>query len=226
MDMRAPGCGDDVAPYLLGALDREDAERFERHLAGCELCQADVARLRPVIEALPATTEEVEPPRALRRRVMADVKRDAAERRRAARPARERRPAWLRPVPALAAACVLLVAGIGVGIGLSGDASRTVDGQVAIAGASAELRIDDGDGRLQVAGVPSPREDRVWQVWLVRDGGPPQPTDALFTTDHAGNASVGVPGDLDDVDRVLVSEEPRGGSRSPTTPPKIDIRLS
>ena len=57
MDVRPAGCGDDVAPYLLGALDRADAERFERHLEGCELCQADVDRLRPVVDALPATSQ-------------------------------------------------------------------------------------------------------------------------------------------------------------------------
>ena len=223
--MRPPGCGDDVAPYLLGALERDDAERFERHLEGCELCQADVERLRPAVDALPASAEQVAPPPELRSRIMAEVKRDAAARRRAAKPARAR-PAWLRPMPALAAACVLLLVGVGVGIGLSGGDARTVDGQVAIAGATAELEIDDGDGELRVSGMPSPPRDRVWQVWLVRDGGPPEPTDALFTTDRAGRASVGVPGDLDDVDRILVSEEPRGGSVQPTTAPQIDINLT
>jgi anti-sigma-K factor RskA len=224
--MRAPGCGDDVAPYLLGALQSPDAERFERHLAECELCRADLERLRPVVDALPATTDPVEPPPELRGRIMAEVRRDAAQRRRAEHAARSGRPAWLRPVPALAAACVLLLAGVAVGIGLSGGSSRTVDGQVAVAGGTATLRIDDGDGELRVAGLPSPPSDRVWQVWLVRGGGAPEPTDALFTTDREGRASVAVPGDLDDVDRVLVSEEPRGGSRAPTTTPKIDVRLS
>jgi anti-sigma-K factor RskA len=224
--MRAPGCGDDVAPYLLGALASADAERFERHAAECELCRADLERLRPVVDALPATTEPVEPPPELRGRIMAEVRRDAAQRRRAERTARTGRPAWLRPVPALAAACVLLLAGVVVGVGLDGGSSRTVDGQVAIAGGTATLRIDDGDGRLRVAGVPSPPRDRVWQVWLVRGSGAPEPTDALFTTDREGRASVAVPGDLEDVDRVLVSEEPRGGSLAPTTTPKIDVRLS
>jgi anti-sigma-K factor RskA len=225
MDMRPPGCGDDVAPYLLGALERPDAERFERHLAGCELCQADVERLRPAVDALPASAEQIAPPAELRARIMADVKREAAQRRRAEKPSRAR-PGWLRPMPALAAACVLLLVGVGVGIGLSGDETRTVDGQVAIAGATAELELDDGSGELHVTGMPSPPSDRVWQVWLVRGSDSPEPTDALFTTDRAGRASVGVPGDLEDVDRVLVTEEPRGGSPAPTTPPQIDIALT
>jgi anti-sigma-K factor RskA len=225
MDMRPPGCGEDVAPYLLGALERDDAERFERHLETCELCQADLERLRPAVDALPAAAEPLAPPAELRTRIMAEVKRDAAERRKAAKPARSR-PAWLRPIPALAAACVLLLVGVGVGIGLSGGETRTVDGQVAIAGATAQLEIDDGSGELRVTGMPSPPNDRVWQVWLVRGSDPPQPTDALFTPDRTGRASVGVPGDLDDVDRILVSQEPRGGSMQPTTAPQIDIGLT
>jgi anti-sigma-K factor RskA len=225
MDMKAPGCGDDVAPYLLGALTPDESARFERHLEGCELCRADVERLRPALDALPASPEPVTPPADLRRRVMADVKRDAKARRAAASPAAARRPAWLRPLPALAAACVLLVVGVVGGIGLSGGGERTVDGQVAIAGADASLSIEDGDGELRVAGLPATPDDRTMQVWLVRDGGAPQP-DALFVPDADGRASVPVDGDLDGVDRVLVSQEPRGGSRAPTTQPFIDIEVS
>ena len=223
--MRAPGCGEDVAPYLLGALEPGDHARFERHLESCELCQADVARLRPAVDALPASAERIAPPADLRQRVMSDVRREAARQHRAERATR-RRPAWLRPLPALAAASVLVLAGVVAGIGLTGGDARTVDGQVTIAGASASMRIDDGDGELRVTGVPAPPDDRVLQVWLVRDGGAPEPTNALFTTGAGGRASVGVPGDLDDVDQILVSEEPRGGSRSPTTEPRIQIRLS
>ena len=225
MDLTSPGCGEDVAPYLLGALEPADAARFERHLEECELCQADVARLRPAVDALPTTADRVAPPAELRQRVMADVRREAAKQRRAERAPR-RRPAWLRPLPALAAAGAFVVIGVVAGIGLTGGDARTVDGQVAIAGASATMRVDDGHGELRVTGVPAPPTGRVLQVWLVRDGGAPEPTNALFTTGAGGRASVGVPGDLEDVDQVLVSEEPRGGSRSPTTQPRIQIQLS
>jgi anti-sigma-K factor RskA len=91
---------------------------------------------------------------------------------------------------------------------------------------SAELEIEDDGGQLVVHGMHALPDDRVLQVWLVRgEDGAPEPTDALFTPNRAGDASVAVPGDLDDVTRVMVSEEPRGGSRSPTTAPMLDFRV-
>ena len=220
------GCGEDVAPWLLGALTREDADRFQHHLAGCTLCQADVARLKPAVDALPVTPDLVEPPRELKRRIMAEVHASLPP---APVPERAaaRRPSWLRPLPALAAACTLLVAGVGVGVIASdGGPDRVVPGQIAMEGASTELELHDGDGTLKVSGMKAAPGDRVYQVWLMRGEGPPQPTDALFNPNSDGRATVDVPGDLEGVDRVLVSEEPRGGSRSPTTAPAIDIRLT
>ena len=55
MDVRHPGCGEDVAPYALGALSEEQARRFEQHLVECELCRADLQSLRPVVETRPET---------------------------------------------------------------------------------------------------------------------------------------------------------------------------
>jgi anti-sigma-K factor RskA len=221
-------CGEDVAPYALGALTPEEARRFDAHLADCELCRADLATLRPVVDLLADTPEPVEPPPELRRNLMAVVEQEAAERRRAARG--EQAPWWRalvpRPLPALAAACVLLVVGLGVGVALTGEDVREVDAAGAPPGVQAALRIDGDQGELVLRNMPSPRPGRVMQVWVMRgQGAPPEPTDALFTPNASGTASVAVPGDLDGVTRVLVSEEPRGGSRSPTTTPSLDFRL-
>ena len=226
-------CGEDVAPYALGALTPEDTRRFAAHLEDCELCRTDLATLRPVVDALAETPEPIDPPPELRRRVMAVVEQEAAERRRAAEG--ERAPWWRmlvpRPLPALAAACVLLVVGLGVGIAVTGDGDgdgdvREVQATAAPAGVQASLRIEDDQGELVLRNMPSPRPGRVMQVWLMRgEGGAPVPTDALFTPNASGTASVAVPGDLGGVTQVLVSEEPRGGSRSPTTEPALDFRL-
>jgi len=227
-----PGCGEDVAPYALGALPPEDARAFEQHLAECELCRTDLAALRPVVHALSETPEQLDPPPELRRNVMAVVEREAAERarRRSPEPERRERAGWTRwlprPLPALAVACVLLVVGIGIGIGVTGEDARVYDG-VAPAGVEAKLRIEDDDGRLVLHGMGSPPEGKVMQVWLVHgENGKPEPTDALFRPNRNGNASVVVPGDMDGVTRVMVSEEPEGGSRSPTTAPAVDFKLA
>ena len=236
MDMteHRPGCGEDVAPYALGALPPEDARAFEQHLAECELCRTDLETLRPVVNALSETPEQVDPPPELRRSLMAVVEREAAERRAAAgdrTQPRERSGAgwsrWLpRPLPALALACTLLVVGIAIGIGVGGDEAREYDG-TAPAGVEAKLRIEDDGGKLELHGMDSPPAGKVMQVWLVHgENGKPEPTDALFRPNRDGNASVAVPGDMDDVTRVMVSLEPEGGSPSPTTAPAVDFKLA
>jgi hypothetical protein len=65
----------------------------------------------------------------------------------------------------------------------------------------------------------------VYEVWIKRSGAP-QPTDALFTVTAQGDATVGVPGSLDGVKVIMVTSEPLGGSRVPTTSPVIIAHLS
>jgi hypothetical protein len=65
----------------------------------------------------------------------------------------------------------------------------------------------------------------VYEVWIKRAGAP-LPTDALFTVAADGAATVGVPGGVSGVREVLVTSEPRGGSRAPTSPVVIDARVS
>jgi anti-sigma-K factor RskA len=221
---RSP-CGEDVAPYALGALSPAEARRFEDHLAGCDLCRTDLARLRPVVDALPEMPEQVEPPARLRHELMAVVEAEAARRRRANEPEPRRR--WVpRLVPALAAACVLAVAGIGIGVVASGGGAEKVPG-IAPNGAQAALTVEGDRGEIELHGMPSPPSGRVMQVWLMREGSSsPEPTDALFTPNASGDAHVTVPGDMDGVRRVLISDEPAGGSKAPTTTPSVDFRLS
>jgi hypothetical protein len=64
----------------------------------------------------------------------------------------------------------------------------------------------------------------VYEVWVKRVGAP-QPTDALFTVTSRGAATVGVPGSVAGVKEVLVTSEPLGGSRVPTSTPAIIARL-
>ena len=216
-------CGEDVAPYVLGALPDVDARDFERHMHDCELCRADVETLRPAVEALPLSVEQVEPPPELRRRVMAAVDADVKARRAAERTARVPRFQF-RLLPALAAACVVLVVGIGVGIALTGEDARTVPGKAEPRGASAQVEMRDDGSKLIVKGMPQAPGGRVYQVWLRSGKGAPRPTDALFEV-RGGKAEVVVPGDLSGVEEVLVTNEPRGGSAAPTRAPAIVVSL-
>lgn len=222
MSVRPAGCGEDVAAYALGALDDEQAARFKRHLATCDLCRTDLDTLTPVVDTLPATAEPVEPPPELKKRIMAVVEAEAKERRRAERAPRR---SWLpsfRFAPALAAgACALVIAAVLVTRG--GEDPQSFKASLAPAGAVAEMTVADDGGKLVVRGMPAPPVGRVYQVWKQHGQQAPEPTNALFTTASDGTASVSVPGDMEGVDRVLVSHEPRGGSRRPSSAASIVI---
>ncbi|HEX8120199.1 MAG TPA: anti-sigma factor [Solirubrobacteraceae bacterium] len=224
---RNDGCGTDVAAYALGALTDDETRRFESHLQTCELCRTDLAQLRPVVDALPAAAEPIPPPAALKRRIMGVVEAEARERHKAAAPRRSRFGfLTIRPLPAMAAACVLLLAGIGIGIAVLSGGSDDIDGQCIRSCESVAMHVEKGHGTLKVEGMAQPPQGRVYQVWTQRYGQDPKATDALFTVDKDGSASVDVPGDTHGVDQVLVTDEPPGGSTSPTTAAYIAVRMS
>lgn len=87
------------------------------------------------------------------------------------------------------------------------------------------LRRIDSHAELIVSGMHEPPIGEVYEVWLNRASGPPQPTDALFTVTDAGSGSVDVPGPLRGVREVMVTSEPLGGSSSPTSAAVLRLRV-
>jgi hypothetical protein len=128
--------------------------------------------------------------------------------------------------PALAGAAVVLAVAIGFGIGQlgGGDEGRTVVAQTTLPDASGSLKVhDDGTGTLQVRGMPSLQGERVYQAWVQRDGMiEPEPT---FEVGADGRGVVAVPEDLSDAEAVMVTREPRGGSRAPSEKPVLTVTL-
>lgn len=59
--------------YAVDAVDDVERVRFERHLAGCEACQTEVASLQAAAAELSALSE-LTPPPALKAKVMADIR--------------------------------------------------------------------------------------------------------------------------------------------------------
>lgn len=218
--------------YLLGALAEDEARRFEAHLEDCARCRFEVRELRVAADALHSSAPPVAPPPELKDRIMSVV-RSEAELLQAAGAAADlpppapRRVRWSRlvPRPGLAWAAAAALAGTAVGVaggltlGGGGEEAKTV---VASRG-SAVLRIDDDGATLRVRRLPDPGEGRVYQVWLKRPGQDPEPTDALFGVRPDGRASVTVLGDLEEVDQVMVTSEPRGGSDVPSRPPIVVV---
>jgi anti-sigma-K factor RskA len=226
---------DAAGAYVLGAMTPRERDEFEHHLATCPACRDDVDELRPAAEALPMASPPVLPPPALKDRIMAEVEREAAllaeagpaaDRPVAERPRRRFRfPAltgWrLAPV-----AAALLIAGVLAGALITGgDSSRTVS-----AGPNAQIHIDGDNARLVAENMSPPPEGRVYEVWTVPkgapEGAPPEPTNVLFVPRGDGSAEAAIPGSADDIAKVLVSDEPPGGSETPTGDVVVQADLS
>lgn len=238
----AGDCDGNAAPYVLGALTDEERVQFTVHLESCAICREEVAALEVVARALPAVAPLVQAPLDLKGRVMSTVRQEASLSAPAAATGsaaagagasssrRTRRGlfdwGWR---PALAGAgglaVVVALAVVALSSGGGSSATRVIDAQVLAPHASAQLRVSEGHAELDVADMPQPSPNRVYEVWVKRSGAP-QPTDALFTVSSSGDATVGVPGSVNGVHEILVTSEPRGGSRVPTRAPVIIARVS
>jgi anti-sigma-K factor RskA len=230
---------DSVGSYLLGALPPDERDGFAAHLEACPVCRQDVDELSVAAETLPLSVPAVAPPPALRDRIMAVVEseaellaaagEDAATPRPTPAPARRGFLAGLlpRPAVALASAVVRLVAGAVGGVLLSADeGTSTVAASTTLPGASAELEVSDDASTLVAENVPEAPPGELYQVWLKRPGvDAPEPTSVLWTPRSDGSATVAVPSD-EDVEAVLVTREPRGGSDTPSEDPVITIPLA
>ncbi len=242
---------DDVGAYLLGALDDSGRARFEAHLATCQACRMEAEALGKVVDILPNAATPVDPPPELRDRIMSVVHAEAellaAAGADADRPPAPRRTPGLfsrlfaRPglAAGVAAGVIAVAAAGGFAVGAITDsggggasAGRTVAAMVtppAGPDASARVVVDGGRATLKVAGFKRPAPGREYQVWVTRRAnGNPIPTTALFTTGKDGTATVEVPGDAAAVQKVLVTPEPRGGTRTglPSTAPIVVASLA
>jgi anti-sigma-K factor RskA len=212
----------DIAPYLLGALDADASRALERHLAGCSECSEELLWLRPAAQLLPETVEPREPPAGMREAILERVRTEAAAAR--SRPDREARGPLLRRWRPLAAVTVLaLIVAAAGGYALRGGSGDGGPDMIASGGhppgMTAALYRNGDTGMLQLAHVHRMPRDMVLEAW-VRRGGRVAPVRGLFMPDRRGVATATI-GDLGGVETVMVSLEPRGGSRSPTSAPMI-----
>lgn len=222
----------DAAPYVLGAL--EDAGPYRKHLATCVTCQTEVAELQGVADVLSTAVEPVVAPEALRERVLAEVRSEAKLLRAAGgdadQPSRtagrftSRRFSLLTAGAAITASAAAAAA-IALTVG-SSPRERVTSASSAPLGAHVALRQVGARADLVVSGMPAPPIGRIYEVWLSRGAGPPQPTDALFSVTSRGLGSVNVPDSLHGVKEVLVTSEPLGGSSHPTSPPLIRVAVA
>jgi anti-sigma-K factor RskA len=216
-----------VAAYALDALDDEERVDFERHLADCAVCKAQLAELEEASTAL-AYAESVEPPPALRERILEAAR---AENGKVVQFPRRR---WLFPATVAAAAAAAVVA-IGVGLwanSLSRDLDRERSANAGYAralqllGGGAEvtqladaegglLVAPDGEAALVVCGLQPAPKDKTYEAWVI-EGEITRPA-GLFRG-GGGCPPVLLDKKVRPGTQVAVTLERKGGATRPTGP--------
>jgi anti-sigma factor RsiW len=216
--------------YAVDALDDAERAEFEKHLATCASCQAEVDDLREAAGMLTELTSAAPPPQ-LRDAVLADIHtvRPLAPRTRADAPARRRR--WLAGIAAAAAVIAVLGAGAAVWhpwqqstptvtlvdrVIDAPDVQR-VDGAVAGGGSVSVYRSVALDRAVVVTHrLPAAPTGRTYELWLQDAHGAMHPA-GLLVGGH--DVRMALRGDAGTALGAGVTVEPAGGSAQPTTTP-------
>jgi anti-sigma-K factor RskA len=218
---------DDIAAYLLGALEPGEAAELERHVAGCAECEQELERLRPAVRVLPETVERMEAPPALRSRLMEQVRSEAPGSQDA--PVARRAPRWrfgLRPLAGLAALALVVAAIGGYAISDSGSGGGPKTTTVVTGhspGVTAEMVRQGETGTLRLANLHQLPSGKVLQAWVQR-GNQVVSAKALFVPNSDGTATATIDG-MNGVSTVMVTAEPRGGSVQPTSNPIVAVPI-
>ncbi|HWJ43179.1 MAG TPA: anti-sigma factor [Solirubrobacterales bacterium] len=219
---------EDLAAYMLGALEADEAAELERHLEGCERCREEMRWLEPAVHSLPEAVERAEPPKRLRQTLMAEVRADARAERSDARPSRWR-SLWAtrRLRVATGFALVVLVAAVAVGYEVGNDGSGGEAGSTVVSrqpgGITVKMVSEGEGGKLHLSGVDQLPPDKVLEAWVERDG-EVEAVPALFVPDRHGQAETTIE-DMTGVETVMVTKEPSGGSEAPTGTPIVTMSV-
>ena len=227
-----------VAGYVLLALDAEDREALEAHLATCELCARSVAEWQQVAGSLPLLVEQREPPQGLQGRILSAVRVQGAMRSMPASEAQGWRRLIARPVAVGAAVVVLALALIGLatftflpqddtgisqaqlnksylGINIMAQAERKwhVAGGGEIVGASGALAYSEKHSLacLVVWGLPTD-QGQVYQAWSIEQGVPTS-IGTMWGMDQG--LWIILPGDPSNLDSLEITRERAGNLASP-----------
>jgi anti-sigma-K factor RskA len=219
-----------TAGYALDALEPDERQAYEEHLADCPQCQADLVSFWEVTGALALAATGPEPPPELRDRIVAAARAEAQTV--VAFPSRRQAPRQiLGAVAAIAAVALVALGWWAISLhGKLGDTRSALAEQRMVAGVLADtsaqrVSLAAGNGTLVkgadgsvlvVDGLKPAPAGHTYQVWVVRKGMAPA-SSGLFA---GGNHSVVlVRHDVANGDVVAVTLERAGGAKAPTTKP-------
>jgi hypothetical protein len=233
-----------ATPYALHAVSESERADIERWLATAapEVAQAFHDEVRAVQEtmAVLSASTAIEPPQQLRDRVLNEVVGDNV-RQLPSRAARWRAGGTSRlrgTVLAAAAALVIGLGALGVGLALRPAATPSIADQVFTA---ADVRTVSDDipsggtatvvfsreknaGVLVMNNVEPPAPGTVYQMWLLRDSGPESA--GTMDAEEVAPSTTAVLPDLGDSQALAFTVEPGDGSEQPTTPIFAELPLT
>jgi anti-sigma-K factor RskA len=209
-----------VAAYAVGAIDPATGESSDvrKHISECAICREEFKVARAATAALGLSAAEV-PPADLRERILASLPSKVV-------PLSRRSPSpWF--VPAVAAAVVLIVAGVW----WSGHRAPAPTWAVACLPAASDCHASGtvtvaGANHLhmQLSGLVALPAGKQYQAWIIRPGSAPKP-EPVFSPDEGGAGSVDIPESPTKGALVAVTVEPAGGSQQPTSKPFLVAKI-
>jgi anti-sigma-K factor RskA len=219
--------------YAVDALDDLERARFERHLADCPECTAEVASLTEAAGML-ALSVDAAPSADLRNRVLGEIA--TVRPLPPTAPAQEVVARTARRFPRLvaaAAAAAVLATGVSVWHPWQDDppAQVAVTSQVMDAPDSRQQSVDVpgggtatlvhsrtvGKAVLITKDMPAAPANKVYELWLLDAQGVMVP--AGLMRGGTAHQTVVLKGNAREATGMGITMEPAGGSESPTTPP-------
>jgi anti-sigma-K factor RskA len=226
--------------YVLDALTDDEMNQVAEHLAVCQICQVELARLQQVAEELPLALVQTAPPPEIKARLMRAI------RSRQVNPSTSRQPTFSQRLeglmrtrlPALGLALVVvLVLGnllIWRQFNMANRQTSTSMRVVALAntqyspGAIGTLIMDPNGryGTLVVDNVAALDPGKQYQVWLIK--GAEHTSGGVFSVNPDGYASLEILASLPlaQYDSIGITIEPAGGSTGPTGAKVLGIELT
>lgn len=221
----------DYTAYALGVADEPERAEIAEHLERkCPNCTPGVASALATVTAMSGAVQAAEPPKDLRRRVLASVGRP---------PKRSQLSIFLPWAITAALSAVLIAVGISGGrqigdtaklqraLGVLYDpAARDVTFGDTAKASRGRVFVSPGKGVVFIgANLPHIDSGKTFELWVIPGKGNPVPQ-GVFQSQPDASAVFVRPGPVNDVAAIAVTVEPEGGSPQPTTTPFILARVA
>lgn len=210
-----------IAPVALGAATEQEAAEVERHAATCHDCRAELDVLRGAAAGLALEVPQLDPPPALRARVMEAVRAEGRARTPVVAPRRGGMSRW----QALAGAMAVLVAGlVAWNVTLLRDGSGGREIPIAAGSVAGRVVIDaDGAAVMRMTGLPALAADEGYELWTIRNG---KPRSEGFAARTAQGEVIVATADLAGVSALAITPEKRSNTVAPSVIPPVVVAIA